>query len=245
MPVRAPAAARGVDFDDQACSQGRAVGKHPVQSGQEGGLRQRSQRHRNGQGAGVGEQPVQAQADGLNVALRRQAQPDGGRHEDRGRHGISARPVMQRQAGFVVQQRAGQSVQRLDRQGKAMLLQGSGQGIVPAVLADTGAVGGLAGRRDLIVVGAFGAHQGVVQAGQRIAHVVAGGESGHGQGPAAPAVLVHRDAQRTQLAADPFGQQAGVGRGGARHQQREVRTADASDLRRLPAEFCHQLTQTV
>ncbi|KAG1376490.1 hypothetical protein G6F59_018257 [Rhizopus arrhizus] len=83
-----------------------------------------------------------------------------------------------------------------------MLLQGSGQGIVPAVLADTGAVGGLAGRRALIVVGAFGAHQGVVQAGQRIAHVVAGGESGHGQGPAAPAVLVHRDAQRTQLAAD-------------------------------------------
>ncbi|MNL21250.1 hypothetical protein D3C87_1425290 [compost metagenome] len=126
-----------------------------------------------------------------------------------------------------------------------MLFQGGDQGVVPTVFTDARAVGRLAGGGDLIVFGAFGAHQGVVQPRQRIAHVVTGGVSGHRQRPSAPSVLVHGHPQRTQFTSHPFGQHAGLRRRGPGHQEREVRAADPGKLRRGSAKFGNQLAQAV
>ncbi|MCY1521747.1 hypothetical protein D9M68_565720 [compost metagenome] len=119
---------------------------------------------------------------------------------------------MQGQAGLLVQQGAGHIVQRLHGEREPVLLQCRDQGIVPAVFADVGAVGRAVGRRDLVVVGAFGAHQRMVQAGERLAHIVSRRVGGHRHRPAAPPVLVHGHAQRAQFAPHAFGQQAGLRR---------------------------------
>ncbi|MNS50913.1 hypothetical protein D3C72_835720 [compost metagenome] len=63
----------------------------------------------------MGKQPVQSEADSLDVAFGRQAKANGGRHEDGGGHRIGAGDVVEGQAGFVVQQFAMHRVQRLHR----------------------------------------------------------------------------------------------------------------------------------
>ncbi len=237
--------ARGFDFQDQPARQRGPVCQHAFQASEKRSLSKRGKRHRDGQRAFMREQPVQAQANRLDIAFGGQTQAHGGRHEDRGRHGIGAGQVMQRQAGLVLEQRAGQVVQGLGRQREPVLLQRRDQRVVPAVFADAGAVGGLARRGDLVVIGAFGAHERVVQAGQDVAHVVARRECGHGQRPAAPAELVHGHAQRPQFAAHALGQHAGLRRRGARQQQGEIRSADARNQRPGAAEFLHQLAQAI
>ena len=136
---------------------------------------------------------------------------------------------MQRQAGLVMQQPARDVLQGLHRQRELVLFQRGGQRVVPAVFADAGAVGGLAGGRDAGHRRRFPGTSAHGQPGQRVAHAVAGREfSSHGQRPgtsrACPSARV-RAARRARSS------NAGLRCAAARHQQGEIGAADPGQQR--------------
>ena len=146
--------AGGIHFDDQPPGEGRAGRRASFPAGPGTRVETASPAPRAPR-AHVARtaSPVPAAAPGYRIRPTGRAHRR--RHENGGWHGVCARRVMQRQAGLVMQQPARHVLQGLYRQRELVLFQRGGQRVVPAVFADAGAVGGLAGRRDLVIVGAF------------------------------------------------------------------------------------------